>query len=398
VPDRQLWTGANRLAPRFLLVDLALAALSIYLSYLLTGEILASSESAVSVAAAYTVAATHGASVAVRRVAPVAAVIVLIATATVYTVVLDLPVFMLGPAVLFVAYGVGGRLSRRPAAILLAVVELALVVLLWQGPSFPGLASTVQFAGLIAGAWLLGVLARRWQTMAAENAQRAQELEEARTELAASAVTAERLRIAREIHDVVAHSMSVIAMHAGAARLAVGTDPKSERAALDVIEHSSRGALGEMRRLVALLRDEDARNTTRDPAPGLADLHTLVANVVATGVTVDVRAEGDLDAVPTGVSLAGYRVIQEAVTNVVRHAGQTRARLVVEARPEELVIQVQNDAPSGPPRQALPAGGKHGAIGMRERVELYGGTLFAGPTSDGGWTVEARLPYAVAER
>ena len=303
-------------------MDLALAALSVYVGYLLTSEILASSESAASVAAAYTVATIHAASVAVRRVAPVAAVIVLIATATVYTVVLDLPVFMLGPAVLFVAYGVGGRLSQRPAAILLAVVELTLIVLLWQGPSFPGWPSTVQFVGLVAGAWLLGVLARRWQTMAAENAQRATELEEARTELAASAVTAERLRIAREIHDVVAHSMSVIAMHAGAARLAVGTDADSERAALDVIEHSSRGALGEMRRLVALLRDEDARDATRDPAPGLAELHTLVANVVATGVTVDVRAEGDLDAVPAGVSLAGYRVIQEAVTNVVRHAGQ----------------------------------------------------------------------------
>jgi signal transduction histidine kinase len=394
VPDRQLWTGGNRLAPRFLLVDLALAALSVYVGYLLTSEILASSGSAASVAAAYTVATIHAASVAVRRVAPVAAVIVLIATATVYTVVLDLPVFMLGPAVLFVAYGVGGRLSQRPAAILLAVVELALIVLLWQGPSFPGWPSTVQFVGLVAGAWLLGVLARRWQTMAAENAQRARELEEARTELAASAVTAERLRIAREIHDVVAHSMSVIAMHAGAARLAVGTDADSERAALDVIEHSSRGALGEMRRLVALLRDEDARDAARDPAPGLAELHTLVANIVATGVTVDVRAEGDLDAVPAGVSLAGYRVIQEAVTNVVRHAGQTRARLVVEALPEELVVQVQNDAPSGLPRRALPAGGKHGAIGMRERVELYGGTLFAGPTADGGWTVEARLPYA----
>ena len=162
MPDRQLWTGANRLAPRFLLVDLALAALSVYLGYLLTGEILASSRSAVSVAAAYTVAAIHGASVAVRRVAPVAAVVVLIATAAVYTAILGLPVFMLGPAVLFVAYGVGGRLSQRPAAILLAVVELALVVLLLQGPSFPGWAATVQFAGLIAGAWLLGVLARRW--------------------------------------------------------------------------------------------------------------------------------------------------------------------------------------------------------------------------------------------
>jgi signal transduction histidine kinase len=215
---------------------------------------------------------------------------------------------------------------------------------------------------------------------------------------ARSEVAAERLRIARELHDVVAHSMSVIAMHAGAARLTVGTDPNSEREALDVIERSSRGALGEMRRLVTLLRDEDAGDATRNPLPGIAELHTLVANVVATGVTVDVRTEGDLDAVPTGVSLAGYRVIQEALTNVVRHAGQTRARLLVKALPDELVILVENDAPSDGARRALPAGGKHGAIGMRERVQLYGGTLFAGQTANGGWNLEARLPYAVAER
>jgi signal transduction histidine kinase len=255
----------------------------------------------------------------------------------------------------------------------------------------------VLFAGVVAGSWLLGFLARRWQVMAAENAQRAHELEQARTELARSEVAAERLRIARELHDVVAHSMSVIAMHAGAARLAVGTDPNSERAALDVIERSSRDALG-MRRLVTLLRDEDAGDATRNPLPGLAELHTLVANVVAAGVTVDVRTEGDLEAVPTGVSLAGYRVIQEALTNVVRHAGRTRARLFVQAVPEELVIQVQNDAPSGVPRRAISAGGEHGAIGMRERVQLYGGTLTAGPTSESGWSVDARFPYAVAER
>ena len=113
---------------------------------------------------------------------------------------------------------------------------------------------------------------------------------------------------------------------------------------------------------------------------------------------MDVRTEGDLEAVSTGVSLAAYRVIQEALTNVVRHAGRARARLFVQALPEELVIQVHNDPPSGAPSRALPAGGRHGALGMRERVQLYGGTLFAGPTSDGGWRVQARLPYSVAER
>ena len=149
-------------------------------------------------------------------------------------------------------------------------------------------------------------------------------------------MAAERLRIARELHDVVAHSMSVIAMHAGAARLAVGTDPASERAALDVIESSSREALGEMRRLVTVLRDENADAAARSPVPGLADLPTLVASVAAGGLTVDVKTEGDLEVVPSGVSLAAYRVIQEALTNVVRHAGPTSAHVVVQAGQDDL--------------------------------------------------------------
>src|SRR5215212_11348678 len=236
---------------------------------------------------------------------------------------------MLGPAVLFVAYAVGGQLPRRPAAIWLAVIEVFLVLLLRFGSSFPGWDSVVLFAGLVAGSWLLGSFARRWQTMAAENAQRAMELEGARIELARSAVAAERLRIARELHDIVAHSMSVIAMHAGAARLAVGTDPASERTALDVIESSSREAVGEMRRLVTVLRDGDVDAGGRSPVPGLTDLPALVAGVAAGGLTVEVRTEGSLDAVPSGVSVAAYRVVQEALTNIVRHAGHTSAHVLV---------------------------------------------------------------------
>ncbi len=389
------WNG--RRARISLLVDLLLAAIAVYAAMVLTAEVLGASARGIAFAV-YAVAALHGASVALRRLAPVAAVVVLLSTAGVYGLALGLPVFMLGPAVLFVAYGVGLSLGLRPAAVSLAVIEASLVLLLRFGSSFPGWASVLLFASLVAGAWYLGVFARRWQSLAAENAQRARELEAARGELAQHAVAAERLRIARELHDVVAHSMSVIAMHAGAARLAVGTDPASERAALDVIEGSSREALGEMRRLVTVLRDENADAAARSPVPALADLPTLVASVAAGGLTVDVRTEGDLEAVPSGVSLAAYRVIQEALTNVVRHAGHTRTHVSVQAGRDALVVQIENAAPSGSSRHAPSAGGRHGAVGMRERVELYGGTLHAGPSADGGWSVEASLPYGVVER
>jgi signal transduction histidine kinase len=381
-----------------LLVDLLLAAVAVYAATVLTAEVLHAAPAGLAFAV-YTVAGLHGASVALRRLAPVAAVAVLLSTAGVYGLALGMPVFMLGPAVLFVAYGVGAGLGLRPAAVLLAVIETALVLLLAFGSSFPGWASVLLFASLVAGAWYLGVFARRWQTLAAENAQRARELEAARHELARHAVATERLRIARELHDVVAHSMSVIAMHAGAARLAVGTDPTSERKALDVIESSSRETLGEMRRLVTVLRDENADAAVRSPMPGLTELPTLVASVAAGGLTVDVRTEGDLEAVPSGVSLAAYRVIQEALTNVVRHAGHTSAHVLVQAGKDNVVVRIENAAPSGGAWHRVPsAGGRHGTVGMRERVELYGGTLGVGPSADGGWSVEASLPYGVEQR
>jgi signal transduction histidine kinase len=327
----------------------------------------------------------------------VAGLVGLLGTAAVFGLVLRLPVDMLGPAVLFVAYAVGSEFPRRRAAVLLGCTELALVLLLALGSGFPGWDSVTLFAGLVAASWFLGSLARRWQTLARESAERASELEQARTELAQHAVAAERLRIARELHDVVAHSMSVIAMHAGAARLSVGKKPESELAALDVIERSSREALAEMRRLVTVLRDENAGAAERGPAPGVAELHTLVAGVVEAGVTVDVRTEGDLDDVPAGVSLAAYRVVQEALTNVVRHAGSTRARLDVQAGDQVLAIRVEDDGPGSGWEPPAASGGGHGAIGMRERLEIYGGTFSAGPRTGGGWRVEARLPYVAAE-
>ncbi|SDS82803.1 Signal transduction histidine kinase [Friedmanniella luteola] len=390
---------ALRVVPptRARLVDLFLAVVSGYAAWLLASEITQALPPATRWTA-HVLAVLHGGVVALRRMAPLPCLGGLLGTAAAFGLVLRLPVYMLGPAVLFVAYALGSEFPRRRAAVLLGCTEVALVLLLALSAGFPGWDSVVLFAALVAAAWFLGTLARRWQNLARESAERASELEQARNELARHAVAAERLRIARELHDVVAHSMSVIAMHAGAARLAVGKKPEQELAALDVIERASREALAEMRRLVTVLRDEDAGAAARGPAPGVAELHTLVSRVVEAGVTVDVRTEGDLEHVPAGVSLAAYRVVQEALTNVVRHAGATRARLEVQAGAQLLAIRVEDDGAATGWKPAATSGGGHGAIGMRERLELYGGTVSAGPRTGGGWCVEARLPYVTGDR
>jgi signal transduction histidine kinase len=387
------------------LLDAALAAAAAYAAVLLTAEVTVGLP-ALPRAAGLLLAATYGAALAFRRVAP-PAVLAVQAAASVAYVALGLPVFMLGPAVLVTLYTAASRLDRRAALLTLGGTEALLAVLLWAGQSSPGIASWVQFSALLAGAWFLGDIVRRWQAAAAAHARRAVELEQAREELARLAVTAERLRIARELHDVVAHSMSVIAMHAGGGRLAAGRDPAAAQRALEVVEESSRSALAEMRRLVTVLRD-DGEKPVLGPAPGLTDLHRLVAQVVAAGVSVDVHTVGDLAAVPHGVSLAAYRIVQEALTNVVRHGGPAHARLSVVVG-DRIQLEISNDDGAGTPapRQsgpgllddlARPTVGGHGTIGMRERAALYGGELTAGPRPDGGWRVAGWLPCAAVPR
>jgi signal transduction histidine kinase len=379
------------------LLDLSLAAIGAYAAILLVTEITVGLAQPARLAAVL-LAAVHGGVLVFRRVSPPAVLAVQIATAAGY-VALDLPVFMLGPAVLVTLYTVGSRLPRRTAVTLLVAAEVALAVL--QLPAARGITTWLQFAGMLLAAWFLGDVTRRWRDAANAHARRAAELEQARDELARLAVTAERLRIARELHDVVAHSMSVIAMHAGSGRLAADRDPAAARRALEVVERSSREALTEMRRLVSVLRDPDdsglagspASSHTRSPAPRLQDVHRLVAEVAAAGVSVDVQTAGDLAAVPDGVSLAAYRIVQEALTNVVRHASPAHAVLTVVNRDGAVVLDVVDDGAPQAARTAPPASAGHGSIGMRERAMLYGGELTTGPHPAGGWRVHARLPY-----
>ncbi|MET0521492.1 MAG: sensor histidine kinase [Jiangellaceae bacterium] len=393
--SRRAWRRLTHGSVRGWVLDVALGVVAAYAAVILTVEFYGRLSTPAQVAAVL-LAGVYGAAVTFRRVALRAVVAVQVITAVGY-VALGLPVYALGPAVLVTLYTVGSRLSRRPALTLLGVVEGAMAVLLLPGTT--GLSTWVLYAAILFGAWFLGDVTRRWRDAATAHALRATELEQARTELARLAVSAERVRIARELHDVVAHSMSVIAMHAGSGRLAADQDPAAARRALEVVERSSRDALAELRRLVTVLRDRDDAGPALDPAPGLQDVHQLVAEVAAAGVTVEVHTEGDLASVPDGVSLAAYRIVQEALTNVVRHASPTQARVLVTIGGGDVVLDVTDDGASrAPVRAAAPVSGGHGTIGMHERAALYGGELVAGPRPEGGWRVAARLPYAVVDQ
>lgn len=203
------------------------------------------------------------------------------------------------------------------------------------------------------------------------------------------AVAAERAAIARELHDVVAHHMSVMVVQAGAARAVSESDPAATAEALRQIEASGRTGLTEMRRLLEVLKAEEDGNG-RAPQPGLARLSELLDSMRVSGLPVEAVVEGSPRPLPPGVDLSAYRIVQEALTNALRHAGGASARVVVRYDPGAVELEVADDGP-GPPEDPEASGG-HGLIGMRERVQLFGGELEAGPRPGGGFLLRARLP------
>ncbi|WP_436761520.1 histidine kinase [Streptosporangium sp. V21-05] len=230
----------------------------------------------------------------------------------------------------------------------------------------------------MGGAWVAGRAVRERRAYTARAAE----------QLAGRAVAEERLRIARELHDVVAHGMSLIAVKAGIANHVAAVRPEEAADALRVIETTSRSALAEMRQLLGVLRSGPGASPGLAPSPGLAGLTALAERASMAGVRVelDVRATG----LPEGVELSVYRIVQEALTNVVRHAAPARCRVSVEASGGEVLVEVSDD---GPGERLLPGGPGHGLIGMRERVVVYGGTLTAGRRPEGGFGISARIPY-----
>ena len=198
--------------------------------------------------------------------------------------------------------------------------------------------------------------------------------------------------IARELHDVVAHNVSVMVAQAGAAQRIGDSAPREAIATLGAIERLGREALVEMRRLMGFLRTEPNRREPRSPQPGLGDLDALVAQVRQAGLPVTLRIEGDPQPLPAGLDLSAFRIVQEATTNILKHAGPSSVAVTIRYLSSRLSIEVVDDGIGASDRSAQPLRPRYGHLGMRERVALFGGELTVGPRPGGGYRVAASLP------
>ncbi len=263
--------------------------------------------------------------------------------------------------------------DRRRSLVALVVAELGVVA---TGlPDFRRVGGIAPFGLMVLGAWIVGRMAARYRLQAELLAQQQ-----------------ERMRIARELHDIVAHSMGVITVQAGYGHLVIDDQPDEARAALATIEQTGRQTLAELRGLLGVLRSDEQAELA--PVPGLAQLDELVTQTAKAGVRVNLAIRGVQADLPAGLELSAYRIVQEALTNVVKHASTATADATIEYRTDELSIEVVDH---GSGCADVPRSG-HGLAGLQERVTLYGGTLQAGPLPDKGFQVLARLPLAERTR
>jgi signal transduction histidine kinase len=236
----------------------------------------------------------------------------------------------------------------------------------------------------------MGEVSRDRVARAAADEQRARDAERHRREETLRRAGEERMRIAREVHDVLAHSISIINVQAGVAAHHFETDPDKARAALDTVRNAGKDALRELRSSLGVLRDSDADSEApREPSPGIRDVDELIAGVEETGLTVHLERIGDPESVPADVGLAVYRVIQESLTNVSRHARASIVGVTIDRRPQQVLVRIEDDGVGL--TGTTPDG--HGIVGMRERLRLLGGHLDVGPAENGaGLVVEGRIP------
>ena len=321
---------------------------------------------------------------AVRR-APAAVLGVLVAALVVWAVLSDGTNEAMAPfpSLLVTTFCVGLRVRDQVRSVALAAVPVLAMwaVITWgfyaNEPSPTGLVILVFFLG---GAWAAGRLVLG----------RALQLEREVGEAARTAVADERSRIARELHDVVAHSLSIVTVQAAAAQGLLTRDPARAAEHLDAVRSSAREGLEEMRRLVGVLREDEP---TYAPQPSLERLGELVADARAAGVPVALEVPDPAPPLPAGLDLAAYRIVQEALTNVRRHAGRVPTEVRVRREDDGLALEVVN-APGAVREDASGAG--RGIVGMQERVRMYGGQLHVGPEAGGGWAVRVRLPVGQA--
>jgi signal transduction histidine kinase len=283
--------------------------------------------------------------------------------------------------VVITMYSAGAYARGRSLAIAAVLVGAAIPLAAIE-PGQPVTASDIGFFIMFfGGPFVAGQVIRRRR-------ERETELETEGEEKARAAVSDERARIARELHDVIAHAVSVVVLQSRGARKLLTPDQQETREALDTIERSASEALTEMRRLLTLLREQD-EGLALAPQPTLRRVGTLVDRARAAGLAVELEVEGSLEELPPGIDVSGYRIVQEALTNAIKHAGHAHAIVRIRRDDQALAIEVSDDGTGDSDGDA----GGHGLVGMRERVAVYGGRIEAGPRAAGsGFDLRVELP------
>ena len=384
-PERAIWRAGTS---RELLVDVVIATLLFALSLTLLLPLADRTDVPSPLPLGIALLVVHCGCLAWRRTAPVTVLIVNLASAVVFFV-LGFPPVALGVAMLVALYTAGSRAERR-ISLPLAVATVALMAIALATESRGVDVSTIVGNALVfAVTWYLGDSTRERRRYVHALEERTEELERARDELARQAVAQERVRIARELHDIVAHSMGMIAVQAGVGRHVIDSKPEDAKTSLETIERASKSALQEIRGMLGLLRSSDEA-ASKTPSPGLDDLSALIQEVRTTGVDAELQLETPPRPIPLGVEVTVYRIIQEALTNVIKHASATRARACVWFADDALRVEVVDDGVTATATAANQGG--LGLAGMRERVSLHGGTFEAGPLPEGGFKVWASIP------
>jgi signal transduction histidine kinase len=338
----------------------------------------------------YGVLVATAAPLAARRVYPVATLVATIVFAFTYDA-LDYPAAFYTIAIVVALYGAVAQGRRAPALAIVAAAFAAFVItdVLFPRGHVMDPPNALWFGGWLVAGWVAGEFSRSRRSYLEEVERRAVDAERTRDEEARRRASEERMRIARELHDVLAHSMSVINVQASVALHLLDRQPEQARPALVAITQASRDALRDLRATLGVLRGTDEAET-RSPAPTLARLDDLVRTASAAGVQVRVNVTGGPRPLPPGIDLAAYRIAQESLTNVARHAAASTATLSIAYGDDELLVEVADDgteiADPGSVRAGL------GLIGMRERAASVGGEVEAGPRPEGGFRVRVRLP------
>ncbi|MBD0691778.1 two-component sensor histidine kinase [Streptomyces sp. CBMA123] len=285
-----------------------------------------------------------------------------------------------------------GRLRHLAWSCAMMAGAMALVAVEVSGGGLPVGDALFFLVSAATAAVALGIAVRIRRAQLAGLRERAARLEIERDQRSRLATATERTRVAREMHDIIGHNLSVIVTLADGGAYAAQTSPERGREALQLIGETSRQALGELRRMLGVLRDQADQAAEFNPQPGIADLDGLCARIRAAGPQVVYTVGGDPDQLDRGVQLMAYRIVQEALTNTLKHAGpDTRVHVILTVDATRLRVRVQDSGPPGGARPVRPDGEGHGLAGMRERAALYGGTVTAGPGPGAGWTVEAVL-------